>query len=79
MINRYLIEIFYSDEDGGNIAAVPELPGVLRLRRDRRRPRRGQDGDRPLARDGAGGRAPDPRTGRQAPRPFLKTSAARPS
>ena len=27
MINRYLIEIFYSDEDSGYIAIVPELPG----------------------------------------------------
>lgn len=27
MINRYLIEIFYSDEDEGYIAIVPELPG----------------------------------------------------
>jgi predicted RNase H-like HicB family nuclease len=27
MINRYLIEILYSDEDGGFIAIVPELPG----------------------------------------------------
>ena len=27
MINRYLIEIFYSDEDEGFIAIVPELPG----------------------------------------------------
>ena len=27
MPNRYLIEIFYSDGDEGNIAAVPELPG----------------------------------------------------
>ncbi len=27
MINRYVIEIFYSDEDGGFIAVVPELPG----------------------------------------------------
>ena len=27
MMNRYVIEIFYSDEDGGFIAAVPELPG----------------------------------------------------
>ena len=27
MINRYLIEIFYSDEDAGYIAIVPELPG----------------------------------------------------
>ncbi|HIH03633.1 MAG TPA: type II toxin-antitoxin system HicB family antitoxin [Methanoregulaceae archaeon] len=27
MTNRYVIEIFYSDEDGGFIAAVPELPG----------------------------------------------------
>ena len=27
MMNRYLIEILYSDEDGGYIAAVPELPG----------------------------------------------------
>ena len=25
--NRYLIEILYSDEDGGFIAVVPELPG----------------------------------------------------
>lgn len=27
MINRYVIEILYSDEDGGFVAVVPELPG----------------------------------------------------
>jgi predicted RNase H-like HicB family nuclease len=27
MINRYVIEIVYSEEDGGYIALVPELPG----------------------------------------------------
>lgn len=27
MINRYAIEILYSDEDEGFIAVVPELPG----------------------------------------------------
>ena len=27
MINRYVIEIFYSDEGEGFIAVVPELPG----------------------------------------------------
>ena len=27
MCNKYAIEIFYSDEDEGYIAVVPELPG----------------------------------------------------
>lgn len=27
MVNRYAIEIFYSEEDEGFIAIVPELPG----------------------------------------------------
>ena len=27
MAGRYAIEIFYSEEDGGYIAIVPELPG----------------------------------------------------
>jgi predicted RNase H-like HicB family nuclease len=27
LINKYAIEIFYSDEDEGYIAVVPELPG----------------------------------------------------
>jgi antitoxin HicB len=26
-MNRYLIEIFWSDEDGGYVAIVPDLPG----------------------------------------------------
>ena len=29
MCNKYAIEIFYSDEDEGYIAVVPELPGCL--------------------------------------------------
>ena len=27
MASRYTIELFYSEEDGGYIAVVPELPG----------------------------------------------------
>lgn len=27
MLGKYAIEIFYSDEDQGHIAVVPELPG----------------------------------------------------
>lgn len=26
-MNRYLVEIFWSDEDGGYVAVVPDLPG----------------------------------------------------
>jgi predicted RNase H-like HicB family nuclease len=31
MVGKYAIEIFYSDEDKGYIALVPELPGCSAL------------------------------------------------
>jgi hypothetical protein len=36
-MHKYAIEIFYSEEDEGYIAAVPELPAVLLLVKLRKR------------------------------------------
>ena len=30
---KYLVEVFWSDEDEGYIAVVPDLPGLLCVRR----------------------------------------------
>ena len=55
-MHKYAIEIFYSSDNDGRIAVVPELPGLFRSRRDRRGgPERSSGRHKALARNGGEG------------------------